>query len=195
MSIRVGLRHIIRIAKILAVLVTVDSYSEANYDNWYSMYTLHPSATWGASLCWQSFTCGTAAKLTSCKFYLKKLGSPTGTVTARLYSHSGTYGTSSVPGTLLATSDAFNVSTLTTNFTLATFIFSGSQQYTMSANTKYVIVLINDNDVVNIDNYIIFGLDATSPTHGGNSGYYRNSAWTPESGHDAIFYVYGMVGG
>ena len=58
----------------------------------------------------QSFT-GNGLILNSAEFYLKKKGSPTGNAVVKIYAHSGTYGTSSVPtGSALATSDNFDVS-------------------------------------------------------------------------------------
>jgi hypothetical protein len=85
----------------------VDSYSESNYDG-----IINVGGT--QSACGQSFT-GDGSNLGSVKFYLKKnAGGPaSGNLEARIYAHSGTFGTSSVAtGAVLATSDIVNISTL-----------------------------------------------------------------------------------
>lgn len=115
----------------LAAIVTVDSYSEANRDSEWSIFGAASSAVS------QSFT-ATGVTLDSAKFYLRKsVGSPTGNATAILYAHSGTFGTNSVPtGSALATSDPFDVSTLTSSFQLATFNFTGVNRYALVNGTK-----------------------------------------------------------
>jgi len=171
----------------------VDSYSEENQDSSTSVTALHPSSTGANSAHGQSFTCDGAYKITSVKFYMKKAGSPTGNGHAVLYAHGGTYGTSSVPtGTALATSDDFDVSDLTTDFQLITFTFTGAQQYEMQESTYYCIVYENPTEgTIDTSNYVSLGIDASSPTHDGNSVYWDNSAWHSVSVFDDCFYVYG----
>ena len=78
--------------------------------------------------------------LTSCKFNLQKAGSPTGNCYARLYAVTGTIGTDAVPtGSVLATSDAKDVSTISTSTGLVEFSFSGAEQYELQASTNYYI--------------------------------------------------------
>lgn len=161
----------------------VDSYDESNQNN----FTQLGSGSYTAF--GQSFT-GNAEKLESCKFFLRKTGSPTGNVVAKLYAHSGTFGTSSVPtGAALATSDNFNIATLTTSFQLITFTFTGAQQYLMSAGTKYFIAIEytggGGSDLLEP------GYDTSSPTHAGNMA--RDfGGWGSASGADACFYVYSI---
>jgi hypothetical protein len=138
----------------------------------------------------QSFTAINGI-LTDVKFYLKKVASPTGNAVAKLYSHSGTYGTSSVPGTLLATSDNFDVSTLTTSYVLTTLHFSGANQYTLVAGTQYVVTI--EYSVGDSTNYIVVEYSATN-IHGGNRSYFVTSGpWAAQSGQDLNFYVYTLV--
>jgi len=144
---------------------TIDSYSEINKDN--GMAIRNGSTTKLA----QSFINSSRSILTSCKFYLEKSGSPTGNAVAKLYAHSGVYGTSSVPtGSPLATSDNFDVSTLTTSYQLIIFNFSGSNQYEMSGSTYYCISIEYSGG--NASNYIVLGFDWSSPTHLGNMSTY-----------------------
>ena len=168
--------------------ILIDSYSESNYDIPGGM------CNGDAIKRGQSFTASGIKKLTSYDFYLKKaLGSPTGNAVAKLYAHSGTYGTSSVPtGSALATSDALDVSTLTGNFQLITFTFTGAQQYVLGAGYYCIAIEYSGGDV---SNYIEVGLDGSSPTHSGNMIQWYTE-WTAVSTYDVIFYVYGIpIGG
>lgn len=148
--------------------------------------------TGGAKQLGQSFTAGISAPLTAATFYLRKVGSPTGTMVAKLYSHSGTYGTSSQPGTLLATSNTWDVSRGTAAFSLVTFYFS--TPYTMTSGTNYVIVLETTSGD-GATNFIESALDSTSPTHSGNASTSTDLvSYATYSGYDVIFYTYtGMV--
>lgn len=153
----------------------VDSYSETNA-------TDNSSSTIG-----QSFT-GDGGTLNSAKFYLQKDGSPTGNLYAKIYAHSGTFGTSSVPtGSALATSDAVDASTISTSSALVTFTFTGANKITLTNATKYVVVF--ENSVSSFPNYILAYRDGVSPTHSGNYSFYSGS-WTADSGIDLVFYVY-----
>lgn len=161
----------------------VDSYSESNQNN---TDPLDSSAGdfQGAG---QSFT-ATGGNLYSAKFYIAKSGSPTGFAVAKLYAHGGTFGLSSVPtGTALATSDNFDVSTLTTSLALNELLFTGANQYAMSAS-KYVITL--EYGAGSGTNFVSIGSDSTSPTHGGNYTLLQSAAWAAFSGVDLCFYVY-----
>jgi len=164
----------------------VDSYSESNYNSYNYCYSTYRN---GVA---QSFTPSGSGNLLSCNFYLRKYGSPTGNVYAKLYAHTGTFGTSSTPiGSALATSDAFDVSTLSDSvFTLITFNFTGAEQYTLTGKTYYCIAIWYDGG--DPDNYLWIGGDNSSPTHNGNESYYRVSpaGWVADSARDCCFYVY-----
>src|SRR5688572_28958602 len=100
-------------------MAVIDSYSEANRDG---STAIHGGGVEGMS---QSFT-GNGGTLGSVRLQLNKTGSPTGTAVVKVYAHSGTFGTDSVPtGAALATSDTFDVATLTGDLELITFMFSG----------------------------------------------------------------------
>lgn len=182
-------------------MALLDSYSESNKSNADNLQ-LNADNVNRWDMGGQSFTTPNDAEsytLDSCKFYLSKYGSPTGTIRAKLYSHSGTYGTSSVGDTLLATSDDFDISTLSASypsFALETFTFSGAQKYEMDSNTNYVIVVSAEN-TGDANHFVQLGYDNSSGTHGGNycnkaTGYawkIQNAAW------DIPFYVYGTASG
>jgi hypothetical protein len=164
---------------------TIDSYSEANYS-----YTLPLGfRTEGHG---QSFT-GNGTTLDYVTFYLRKYGNPTGNAVAKIYTHSGVYGTSSVPGTLLATSDNFDVSTLTTSETLINFTFSGAEKIVLG-NGVYYILTIEYYDGLNYFDIIGLAEDTSEPSADGNVCSLSSTNWSPYSGDDLCFYVYKDAG-
>jgi len=167
----------------------IDSYSSTNQDDDYQLYT---GATFGSV--GQSFTVSDNYTLTSVDLYLAKLNSPTGNLTAKIYAHDGTYGSSGVPtGSILATSDSVDISTLSSDptHTSTEFTFSGANQISLTASTYYFIVVTWAGDG-NGSNKVYIGRDSSSPTHGGNSAYYIAS-WAPGASSDIIFTVNGDI--
>jgi hypothetical protein len=158
----------------------IDSYSET--------YQTSGRASNGDVKVGQSFTnLADIYNISSCKFYLQKIGSPTGNIYAKLYAHDGTYGTSSVgTGNPLATSVAYDVSTISTSYSLIEFTFNTS--YAMQSSTYYVIV-IDMNGVGDGDNYVMVGRDTVTKLAPGNCCVYSGS-WLVAS-YDLIFYIYG----
>jgi len=167
----------------LGNIVVVDSYAEGNQS---SLFALRAGGF--TTRVAQSFTNTSASNLESSKFFLKKVGSPTGNIYAKLYSHTGTFGTSGRPDTLLATSEALDISTLTTSYALSEFIFLGSEKYAMSASTKYSISIEYNTGTADSDNYLAVGSDNTSESHTGSASIYVGT-WATTVG-DLIFYVY-----
>jgi hypothetical protein len=143
---------------------TIAEYDASNEDGTYSLYT-------GADLkLGESFSVSISKVLSNAKFRLSKQGSPTGTICAKIYAHSGTYGTSSVPtGTALATSADVDVSGLTTSSSWVDFGFTDANAITLSASTNYCIALEFTSTSSNASNYVKVGIDNTSPTYLGNA--------------------------
>jgi hypothetical protein len=134
----------------------------------------------------QSIT-GDGNKLTSVTLKLRKVGSPTGNAVVKLYTHSGTFGTSSVPTTpLLATSKNFDVSTLTTSLADYKIEFDDSEFFTLVNTTKYVIAIEYSGG--GGSDYIELGYDAAG-AHGGNMATYNGTIWTAVAADDLYFYV------
>ena len=176
--------------RVLGTLIA--SYSEVNTNTNFafdSSYTDGPRAG-------QSFTVGAAAmKITSAKFYFRYgAGSPTGPVVATLYAHTGTFGSTGTPtGSILATSDPIPSASIPAGNALYEFVFSGANQYTMSASTNYFIVL-DGIGFGNTSNYLSYGVDTTSPTAPGNfAGEGSPGSWSSFSSIDMPFYVYGQA--
>lgn len=136
----------------------------------------------------QSFAVGSNAMvLTRVRFSLKRTGSPTGNMTAKVYAHTGTYGVNSTPtGAALATSVAVPATRLRTAYDEIEFVFVGDQQITLSASTNYVVsVAFSGGDGSNYVN--VGGVDATG--HGGNRSDYVAS-WTADATDDLWFELY-----
>lgn len=133
----------------------------------------------------QSVT-GDGNKLANVVFYLSKTNIPTGNATAKLYAHSGVFGTSSIPtGAALATSQVLDVSTLTGSLTEKTFYFADQNQNpVLTAATKYVITIEysggTSTNTVNV-------AANSSTVHGGNLSTYATATWTADSAKDAYF--------
>lgn len=165
----------------------LSTYSESNRD---SDQPLGDGTTTGVA---QSFTTPATSASTNArgcfaraKFQLKKVGSPTGNIVAKLYAHSGTLGTSSIPtGAALATSTNVDVSTLTTSYAIIDFVFNESNWFQFVANTNYVIALEYSGG--DVSNYVHVGYDASTPGHAGNKSTQAASTWTAQSGHDCCF--------
>lgn len=192
-SLFTGFLGVLPLAPVYATPEIIDSYTSPNSQ--YFLQDYHPSDSADKSAVGQSFTMVSSAKqITSAKFMLYKSGSPTGNAYVKLYDHSGVYGTSSKPtGSPLATSNAFDVSTLTTGTTTwVTFTFSGAEQYVMTADAKYCIVFENPaSGTIDSSNYVWHRCRTTDPDHSGNLFWYSNGAWSAFSGADTMFYVYG----
>lgn len=162
---------------------TADSYSESNQD---ATQALGNGTITGVG---QSFTNASAGKLSSCRFYLSKTGSPTGNIVAKLYAlASAIGGGDDVPtGTALATSDNFDASTLTGS--LALVLFNFGDNFSMSASTDYFIALETTGGYSGDgSNLVNVGVDTSSPSHSGNMAT-TSGTWSASSGTDVCFYV------
>ena len=162
----------------------VDSYSETNADTGYALYGA-PADIYG-----QAFT-STGGTLDSVKFYLNKNGTPPGTFYALLYAATGTVGSNATAtGPVLATSTGLTASDLSTSNTLVTFNFTGTNRYQMVNGANYVIAFITGG-AGDVDNYVGFQLDDSSPTHAGNTASNDGGGgWFGNSTDDTIFYLY-----
>lgn len=135
----------------------------------------------------QSFT-GDGRKITKAIVSLRSYASPTGTVVCKIYAHSGTFGTSSVPGTLIATSNTIDVSTIPN--VLGSYTFTFATQPVTVAGTKYVFSV--EYGAGDATNQIGLVCDVSSPTHSGNISYLVSLAWSANSTQDMCFELYGL---
>lgn len=162
----------------------IDSYPESNYDADYDVYAGN-IISFG-----QSFSNLLDSVLENAKFYLKKYGTPTGNIYAKIYEMTGTYGSTGVPtGAALAVSDAVDIASLTTSSQLITFTFSGAEKISLAAETYYVIQVESANG--DADNFLKVGYDSSNSTHDGNISRYNGTNWFYSITGDCIFYVNG----
>ena len=140
----------------------------------------------------QSFT-GDGRPITSCDFYLHSFISlPTGTVYAKLYAHTGTFGINGKPtGPVLATSKPVSASLAGAEESAINFGFVGVERVTPVNGTKYVITLEHAEDA---SGNHVFARRTDNvgylDKHSGN-GSYKDPNWIvlPNS-VDYIFHVY-----
>lgn len=146
----------------------------------------------------QSFANGVVAQyLTRVHCRLRKVGSPTGNLVAKIYAHSGTFGTSSIPtGAALATSVNIDVATLTTAYQEIEIGFA--TQFEMVASTNYVIAFEYTGSTSDTNHVEIEG--AAAGSHAGNLATLVGAVWTATAAADLWFNcfaspkVYGITG-
>lgn len=151
----------------------IDSFNESN------LYSTISQAFFG-----QAITLASAASISSAKFYLKKFGSPTSDMVAKLYAATGSVGTTAKPtGSALATSAAIAASTLSAD-DLALVEFTFTTPYSASSGDLCIALDFPGGDG---SNAISFGYAYTANLHPGN-GFYGSNA---DGSMDVIFYLYG----
>jgi hypothetical protein len=139
-------------------------------------------------------------KVVSAQFNLKKTLAPTGNANAVIYLATGSIDAlntstgvadSHTSGSALATSDNFDVSTLTTTSQWITFPFSGVNQITLAAGTMYALILeylggdatnTVDMSYTNGGNHYVYGFGANISRGTFPSAYTGQAQFT-----DALF--------
>ena len=166
----------------------IDSYDDANAD---AMLSIYSGGRLGVA---QSFT-NTSSDMTllSVTFYIYNNGATTGNAYAKVWTHAGTYGTSSAAtASPLATSDAVDVTTITGGYVAVSFAFSGANQITLDADAYYIVSV--EYQTGDITHRLQVHTDESTPSHGGNAAASYDIAtptWTAMATQDAVFYVYG----
>lgn len=155
-------------------------------------YTVSPNAASNVAQfnAGQSFT-GDGNVLYTAAVKIDNQSTPAGTYAARIYAHTGTFGTSGVPtGAALATSASISyaavpvyVPSVTPDWTV--FSFTGVDQIVLANGTKYFLVIEGTGTSGTTDIYTL----TTSPTHPGNFAL-NLSPWTAFATRDMIFAVY-----
>jgi hypothetical protein len=125
----------------------------------------------GTSVCvGQSFT-GNGGELDSVEILMYKVGTGgPGTTKAHIYTHTGVWGSSGLPGTLLATSDTINNLDVTGTYAahaMETFTFTGANKITLINGNHYFIV-IEYNGTADSGNTVMFPV-SPSASHSGNA--------------------------
>jgi hypothetical protein len=135
--------------------------------------------------------------LTSVKFYLKKVSSPTGLAHATLYDVSGKSGTNAAPtGTILATSADTDISEISaTDYSLEEFTFTSKPAL---GYKRYSVGLrLAGNGTVDATSYILMAKNKVpapaNKCHNGNAYIFdtAHSFVYQTAGNDIVFYAYG----
>lgn len=138
----------------------------------------------------QSFT-GDGNDIGGITMRLWATGTTTGPLSAKIYTHSGTYGTSSIPDTVRGGTldiDASEVPVGSANAVDVPFPFSNA--VSTVNGTKYCVYLTNNN-YGDASNYVST-LRSSSSVHGGNYSEFDTS-WTAYSAYDLNFKVHRVL--
>ena len=157
---------------------SVDTYASSNQSGTVNMYSSNNEDVGFA------VTLSSDESIQSVKFWLKKSGSPTGLMRAKIYASSGTVGSTGVPtGDILKTSLELDSADLTTSFAFVEFTFE--EPHAVSAGDICFVLDYRGGDS---GNYIILGTDSSSPTHGSNAfkSNTADSGWVQDA-QDIIF--------
>ena len=155
-----------------------DSYVESNQSSGLYLYSAQP-------LVGQAMPVTTSYLLTRVKFYIQKIGSPTGSVTCNVYEAELNFGTEyDIIGSPIATTTIAPAS-ISTSMSLVDLTFDGTT--IINTGTAYAFCLEWPGG--DASNRYLIGSDNSSPSHPGNvvTGAGANTS------HDLIFYVYGTT--
>lgn len=187
----------------------LDSYHDSSPESIQAFWVIYPELGIGSSYSalGQCFKPNLSYKITSSEFEIRKYGTPTGTLKSRLYlMGAGTYGDGGKPSldihptitTPLAVSDAVNIDDVGSSFSYIAFTFSGAQQYVMTAEAAYVIVIMAESGSTFDGNNYIELAGSSGGSHDGNCVLYfydnENRRWggySSAASRDRNFKVYG----
>lgn len=130
----------------------------------------------------QSFTTsgGSGYRLSGCSFWLRRYGSPTGTMVAHIYRGNGNIPT----GIPIATTSSIDISTVpTSSFSEIAFTFPGKNA--IANGVSYCLSIQVSYSFRDIDNQLAFMFDNTILGHPGMLFFLSNSVWISESDKEA----------
>ncbi len=130
----------------------------------------------------QSFTISTTKTITGARLYLRKIGSPAGTMTLRIETDSS----GSPSGTLAHANATITVDEAGLSTSYSDTLFNWPD-FSLNAGT-YWLVLITSRAASNTD-YVVWGADSSSPAYAGGEMKSESSAvWSAQS-KDGVFAV------
>lgn len=168
--------------------VLMDSVSENNYVTYFYLGANAANASWRKSV-GQSITLSSAKYVTECKAYLRKVGSPTGNMYAKIYRANTTAGSNAIPtGNPVVVSASVSDLNISTGWSVVSFNFPT----TYLDSGHYVLVF--EHDAGDRSNYITIGV-GNNNTHYGNMCYMNStdSNWNYYNSYDLVFYLYGST--
>jgi hypothetical protein len=152
------------------------------------LQAVHPNSGLSYSAFGESFNSTYSAVPTVASFYVAKYGSPIGNLTATIYAHTGTYGSSGKPtGAALVTSSLLSSASIGS---AAWYNFTFSSSVKLLGSMKYFVCIeVHDATTINGSNYFIIYFN-NGGGYEGNMGLYYSSAWHADSA-DTCFILYG----
>ncbi len=162
--------------------IIADNYSESNQDG---------TTASSDGLIGQSFT-GNGESLVEAILYIKNAGT-TGDINCQIFAHSGSFGAGTPTGSAIATSENIDSTTIGASYELVNCTFTGDDQIILTEGTNYFVVM-NATSVTGSKSQMGFGIDSSSPTHGGNVAYSLSSSWFSQTARDGSFYIYTLGG-
>lgn len=167
---------------------------DLTFSSSFAITVVDPSSSGAFSAYSQSFLQSHSGsyRITNASFQLSKVGSPVGNLTARLYSATGTFGSTMIPNTFLRESNKLAMSTLPASPGATIFNFTFTNSYIMVESQYYcIVVAAKEATLLDASNRVIVAV--LSPgLAAGNAGGFSNGVWTPSSG-DLTFAVYGSL--
>lgn len=154
-----------------------DSYAESNQDT--DQTIGNGTINRGA----ESFT-GDGNVLSRARIWLKKLGTLTGTIVAKVYAATGSAPNAYPTGAALATSETIPATDIGTTYAVHDFEFE--DEFTLVNTTEYFISIEYSGGT---SDYLVWGTDSSSPPVGSNFATYTTS-WSAVSTNDGCFYIY-----
>ena len=138
----------------------------------------------------QSFQLSAGDVVEYITLYLKKVGSPTGTLTLRIETDSG----GSPSGTLVSphATATMSESALSTGYTSETFTFA--ETFGIDGSTTYWLVLTTDSSA-SLVNAAVWGTDRSNPNYVNGTLKVKNGGTWYDSEIDACFEVFGVGAG
>lgn len=165
----------------MPVISLLDSFPESNYNS--DVPNITSNRETGEAL-----TLSNNVHITSIKFYLKKIGEPTGNCFAKIYNATGTVGINAVgTGDAIAVSGLIPESSVGTAYSLYEFKFKNPY---LQAGDYVFTVTADEGD---LSNYLVDGVYVTNQAsaHAGNIVGKVSGTWSSVSTNENIFYLYG----
>lgn len=177
----------------------IENSSTSNYDPGYDSYSMlvpdmgfADDAVQQLGFSYRNIPFIVSSYVYSCKFYLKRVGNPTGTITLNVYNTTGIPGSTGKPtGFPLVSSVSINQSSISTSISLVEFKFNSPIQLTGSLYTDKCFVL--ESSMGNLSNHIVVGANSSSPDGPYNACYQDgNGIWYTKSVGLPVFYMYAI---
>ena len=159
-----------------------DSYPASNAEGAGSaLYATAPS--------WAQSFLANGGTLTRAGFFLSKVGAPNGTVTAALYAHTGTFGTTGLPTGSPLTTSTTTITSTSVGTTAAWYYFDFDGTVTLTNATPYCIAVTTTNTQTTTADSLRAARNTSAPAHAGTGTTFSGGSWSNQF-LDLVFEVY-----